>query len=133
MAVWQMVNRETGELIDVEDERHLPRALAPAFTKLFHDVSWRCKIDALHGAGARILIHLLTEASYGNIVPSPTAFAQQFGLDRPNATRAYRELIEQGFICLQDGVYRLNPYFCWKGNDIHRQAACNRMLNAGEG
>ena len=43
-------------------------------------------------------------------------------------SRAYRELIDIGFLLKDDNIYYINPVVAWKGNDKQLQVAIDKWM-----
>jgi len=122
----QVIDRLTGEVI--EFDIIIRREKGGKFMKLWQGAGWERQFAGLQGNSLKVLWHLVEIAQWGNKVPGPSLVARQVGKNQATISRAYRELREADFICQQDGVYYLSPFFCWKGNDIQLQQATREWL-----
>jgi len=122
---WQLVNKQTGELADVDITIYRG---ASKFMKLWQNTSWDSQISKLQGNSVKVLWKLVHIATWNNQVPGPSAIATMMGMRQPHVSKAYKELINTDFLQRINGAYRLNPYFCWKGNDEQYQAACRELI-----
>ena len=95
--------------------------------KVWQGTGWEERIKGLQGNSLKILLHLVNTATFCNIVPGPSKVALATGFRQPHISRAYRELKKADFIYQKDGVYYLNPYFCWKGNERQYEQACREF------
>ena len=95
--------------------------------KVWQGTGWDKRIGELQGVSMKVLWHLVSIASWENVVPGPSETAISMGLKQPNISRAYGELIRASFLNRINGSYRLSPYFCWKGDDQQYEKACRRL------
>ncbi len=96
--------------------------------KVWQDTGWEKRIKELQGNSLKVLWHLVHVAGWNNQIPGPTEVATCMGLRQPNVSHAYAELVKTDFLYRISGSYRLNPYFCWKGDDEQYEQACRELL-----
>ena len=90
-------------------------------------VGWEPRLKGLQGRSHLVLWHLTLVATWGNRVPEPGETAKALGMRHPNVIRAYKELMEAELLMKVEGIYRLNPLFCWRGNEAQYEAALREL------
>lgn len=112
-----LVDLATGELYEA---RITPwRGEVGGWMKVFQDTkrALLMRNPRLHGQSYRVLTYLETVVGWGNVLPSPAVVAQALDLQRQAVVRAYRELLDGGFILKREGLYYLSPLVGWKGTE----------------
>ncbi len=112
---WVLKNLKTGELADLEFS--VKKRAGGKFMKLWQGSGWGDTINHLQGNTLKVLLHLTDIAGYQNIVPAPKDMAKKLNWKSPNMYRAYNELIKYNLILKQDGIYSINPFYCWRGTE----------------
>jgi len=122
-----IIDKRTGELYDAEIKlvrKNIGGAFLRVFQQPFRLINNLCS----HGATRKVMMELLASANYQNAVPSTTKIATQLNMPRPSVSRAYRELIDIGFLLKDDNIYYINPVVAWKGNDKQLQVAIDKWM-----
>ena len=115
-----LTHNESGQSIR---GRFVPYSQGGKFVKLWQDTMWKDRIFALRGESIKVLWYLLETAKWGNEAKNPGEAAKALGLLQPNISRAYSELIKSNLLIKKDGVYSLNPFFCWMGSNEQYEKA----------
>jgi len=105
----------------------IARSTGGRFMKIWQGTGWEKRLSNLQGNSLRVLWHLVSGASWGNLVPGPSETATSMNLRQPHVSRAYTELTKADFLYKFDGTYCLSPYFCWKGNDQQYEQAIKKL------
>ena len=87
------------------------------FVKVWQDNGWEKRLIKLQGVSMRVLWHLVCVGTWNNGVPVPAEISLQMGITRPQASKAYGQLMATDFLYRKADGYYLNPLFCWKGTD----------------
>ena len=117
-----LLDKVTGEVL--EGGIWYAKSQGGRFMKVWQGTGWEQRIDALQGASLKVLLHLINTSSWNNQIPGTRVVAKRMGKQQSHISRAYAELMKANFIYRNDGMYQLNPYFCWKGSDKEYEHAC---------
>lgn len=92
----------------------------------------------LGGEASAVLFALLAKLDFENwLSVSHADLARELGFKRPNVSRAFARLIEEGVLLPGPklhgrGTYTLNPHYGWKGSAKgHQEALAERMRIRG--
>ena len=102
------------------------------FMKVWQDTGWGPRLDKLQGRSLRVLWQLVEVAGWQNEVPGPSDTARALGMRQPAVSRAYGELLRGSFLHKVGRVYRLSPFFCWKGNDQQLEEVIKQLAAPGQ-
>jgi len=103
--------------------RFTPYTQGGKFMKLWQNTTWQDRVMRLQGNSLKVLHYLEMVAGWENEVPGPSEVSKALGIRQPHISRAYAELSNAEFLYKRDGIYRLSPFFCWKGTDSQLQEA----------
>ena len=122
------VDERTGEILGafvIES----PRGTGGAWVKVFQNgMNNLLRLNPhLHGQSYRVLHWVEAKVEWGNRIPSPVETAQELGVRVENAHRAYRELLEAGFLIRRGKEYLLSPEVGWKGTEAALREEIERL------
>lgn len=89
------------------------------------------KAPRLRGESAWVLLHCEAMVSWGNLLPTPARMAARLGMQAPNVSRAYKELLEARFLLKYDGSYYLSPTMGWRGTSGQLKEAIKLWYPSG--
>jgi len=84
----------------------------------------------LRGETLRVLLKLVAEAGYQNILPSQRQIAQKLGIQQTSVSRAYRQLYDAQAIYKEGRQYYLSPLLCWKGSQKQLEVAMQELYSS---
>ena len=123
---WGILDYDTGEVYATLLIPLKPK-IGGKWMKVFMAYLEWLALHPLRGETYRVLLSLMSKATYGNTIPTTTQTAKNLSMKAPSVSRAYRQLKENGVIVEQDGQYQLSPLFCWRGNAKQHQEAIKRI------
>ena len=123
------VDPATGETYGIQIAVIPKRLVRGRWVRLFQD-SKLAMLNAasMTGQSYRVLHYLEAVSGWDNGLPGTAAAAAALVLQQSHVSRAYRELIEAGFIIKRDGRYYLSPLVAWKGTQRAFDEACALLL-----
>lgn len=98
------------------------------WVRIFQDtLSEINKKRKLRGESYRVLLQLMAESDYKNVVPEIGKIANELGINKNNVSRAFRELRDAGILISEGRNYYLLPFLVWKGNAKQLNLACSEL------
>ncbi|GAB3667590.1 helix-turn-helix domain-containing protein [Ramlibacter alkalitolerans] len=115
----KLLDSDTGEVIDDGDMVYVPRRLRMKegwFMAMQDGLAMLAK-QPLRGESMRVLLYLMSEMEFENYVrPTHSEIAAALSMQRPNVSRAIRELRERHvLIDGEHGSLRLESSYGWRG------------------
>jgi len=102
-----------------------PRKEFRIFEHCLSDIS---KERPLHGESARIFLFLLGQVNTDNQLPGPAAVAETLNLLQPAVSRAYKEMLDYGYLIKAGDIYSLHPFIGFYGTQVQREDAITKVL-----
>jgi len=85
------------------------------------------KARPLNGEGYRIFHYLLGKITKDNTVPGPSATARDMELERSHVSRAYQQMLSDGYIVKHDDVWSVHPFIAYYGTEGRRAQAIQKL------
>ena len=125
-----VVNKSTGEAIDIHLEPEKRRNAGGKWMRIYLDFTKRLALDkTIHGQTRQVKDYLLSKVDYSNHVPGPSVISKEMGIPQPSVSRAYKELRRAEVLIIKDNDYYLSPLYCWQGSQTQYEEARRKLLD----
>ena len=125
---WGFVNLETGEVsTEFLVLQRKPR-IGGKWMRIYQDtIDWLIKTKGIRGESLKVLLALIAEAGFQNILPSQKKIAQKLQMEQASVSRAYKQLYDLRLLYKEDASYTLSPLLCWKGTRKQQEIAMEHI------
>ena len=129
---WGLINLETGEISNEFLILQKKTRIGGIWVRVYQPaLEWLITTNKLRGETLRVLLELITQAGYQNILPSQSQIAQRLKMKQASVSRAYRQLYDAQALYKIDRQYYLNPLLCWKGSQKQLEIAIQKLTYHG--